>query len=126
LRIGGAATRFKLAREKQLALEEMAMKRMLAVVVVLALCAATSPLLAGAAPGAQKGKAKRESRLKTKFGQLDTNKDGNISREEFKGKQKAFGRMDANGDGKVSFDEYKAARENAGKSGKRGKGRKGQ
>ena len=112
--------------QKWLALEEIAMKKMLAVVLVLALCAATSPLLAGAAPGAQKGKAKRESRLKTKFGQLDTNKDGNIARDEFKGKQKAFGRMDANGDGKISFDEYKAASEKAGKGGKRGKGRKGQ
>jgi hypothetical protein len=113
-------------RQKWLALEETAMKRMLAVVLVLALCAAVSPLLAGAAPGAQKGKAKKEGRLKTKFGQLDTNKDGNISRDEFKGKQKAFGRMDANGDGKISFDEYKAASENAAKGGKRGKGRKGQ
>jgi len=102
------------------------MKRMLAVVLVLALCAATSPLLAGAAPGAQKGKAKREGRLKANFDKLDTNKDGNIAREEFKGKQRAFGRMDANGDGKVSFDEYKAASAEAGKGGKRGKGRKGQ
>jgi hypothetical protein len=111
---------------KQFNLEEMAMKRMLAVVFVLALCAATSPLLAGAAPGAQKGKAKTEARLKANFDKLDTNKDGNIAREEFKGKQRAFGRMDANGDGKVSFEEYKAARENAAKGSKRGKGRKGQ
>ena len=107
-------------------MEEMAMKRMLTAVLVLALCAATSPLLAGAAPGAQKGKAKREARLKAKFGELDTNKDGNISREEWKGKQKAVGRRDANGDGKISFDEYKAAREKAAKDSKRGKGRKGQ
>ena len=120
-----AAAGFKLAREKQLNLEEIAMKKMLAVVLVLALCAATSPLLAGAAPGAQKGKAKTEARLKANFDKLDTNKDGNISREEFKGKQRAFGRMDANGAGKVSFDEYKAARAQAGKGGKRGKGRKG-
>jgi len=101
------------------------MKRMLAAVLVLALCATTCPLLAGAAPEAQKGKAKREAKLKAKFDQLDTNKDGNISRDEFKGKQKAFARMDANGDGKISFDEYKAARAQAGKGGKRGKGRKG-
>jgi hypothetical protein len=99
------------------------MKKMLAAMLALALFPAACPLMAGAAQRGRKGGAKQEARLKTKFDQLDTNKDGQIARAEWKGKAKAFDSMDANHDGNISFAEYKAAREKAAKNGKRGKGR---
>ncbi|MBD3293496.1 MAG: hypothetical protein GF393_11270, partial [Armatimonadia bacterium] len=39
------------------------------------------------------------------FDRLDTNKDGTIDRDEFKGPDDAFARMDRNGDGTISRDE---------------------
>ena len=100
------------------------MKQMLAAMLALALLPAACPLMASAAQRGRKGGAKQEARLKAKFAQLDTNKDGQIARAEWKGKAKAFDRMDTNHDGNISFAEYKAAREKAAQGGRRGKGRR--
>jgi Ca2+-binding EF-hand superfamily protein len=41
---------------------------------------------------------------------MDTNNDGVISREEWKGRPKAFDRLDQNKDGSISREEASAAR----------------
>jgi Ca2+-binding EF-hand superfamily protein len=102
------------------------MKKMLAALLVLALCAATCPLLAQETPAGGKANTQDEARLKARFSKLDTNNDGKISKDEWKGRPRAFDRMDTNHDGSIGFDEFKAAQEKAGtaaKSGKRGRKR---
>lgn len=42
---------------------------------------------------------------------IDTNKDGQVSKDEFmKAQEERFASMDANGDGQISKDEFKAKR----------------
>ena len=48
------------------------------------------------------------NRLKAMMERLDTNRDGVITRSEFKGSPERFSMMDSNGDGKVDGAEMKA------------------
>jgi len=48
------------------------------------------------------------------FDRLDTNKDGKIDADEFKGPDEAFARMDANDDGAITRDELTAGGDQAG------------
>ena len=45
-------------------------------------------------------------RLKRMLEFFDADKDGVLTKEEFKGDQSRFKRMDANGDGKISREEF--------------------
>jgi Ca2+-binding EF-hand superfamily protein len=45
------------------------------------------------------------------FRDLDRNKDGKITRDEFQGPEEFFNRLDANGDGALSEEEFQAARQ---------------
>jgi Ca2+-binding EF-hand superfamily protein len=45
------------------------------------------------------------------FRDLDRNKDGKISRDEFQGPEEFFNRLDANGDGSLSEEELQNARQ---------------
>lgn len=44
-----------------------------------------------------------------RFSRMDLNKDGFISKDEWRGQEENFGRMDRDGDGKLSKDEQEAA-----------------
>jgi len=55
---------------------------------------------------AREFREKRGSRLR----EMDTDADGNISRSEWKGKEKIFNRLDANKDGMLTRDELREAR----------------
>ena len=50
-------------------------------------------------------------RLQRMLQHFDANKDGTLTKEEFKGDQERFKRMDANGDGKVDAKEMEAIKE---------------
>lgn len=50
-------------------------------------------------------------RLQRMLQHFDTDKDGILTKEEFKGDQERFKRMDANGDGKVDAKEMEAIKE---------------
>lgn len=45
------------------------------------------------------------------FRDLDRNKDGKITRDEFQGPEEFFNRLDANGDGSLSEEEFQSARQ---------------
>lgn len=99
------------------------MKKLLAGLVILTLLAVTTPLFAQQtqqqeqAPAGKKGAKKNAA---ARFEEMDKNKDGKISREEWTGNARGFDRIDANHDGFIDKDEMKAAG-----SGKRGAGKAG-
>jgi Ca2+-binding EF-hand superfamily protein len=90
------------------------MKKLLAGLAMLALLAVAAPLYAqqGQAPAGQKGAKKR---VTASFEEMDKNKDGKISKEEWTGNPRAFDRLDANHDGFIDKEEFKAR--GAGKAG---------
>lgn len=69
--------------------------------VVLMSCLAVAGT-AIAADGVQKPRQRIQQRLDKRFKVLDTNHDGGIARDEWKGRQKAFDRLDANHDSVLS------------------------
>ena len=83
------------------------MKKLLAGLVVLALVVATAPLFAqqGQAPTEKKGAKKG---VTASFEEMDKNKDGKISKEEWTGNPRGFDRIDANHDGSIDKEEFKA------------------
>ena len=64
-------------------------------------------------------------RLKRMLEHFDADKDGVLTKEEFKGDQERFKRMDANGDGKVDAKELEAIKERMKKFGGRRPGERG-
>ncbi len=52
----------------------------------------------------QPGKHAKHAKLK----QMDTNQDGQITRDEWKGKPKKFNKLDTNNDGRITTEEIKA------------------
>ncbi|MGH9768320.1 MAG: hypothetical protein ACREAB_12870 [Blastocatellia bacterium] len=48
---------------------------------------------------------------KGRIKQMDANNDGKISRDEWRGRDKAFGRLDANNDGVITREEIEARRQ---------------
>jgi len=87
------------------------MKTFVPALVLLAL-----PALALAQPPAGGGGPPRApqtpEQVEASFKQMDTNKDGSISKEEWTAagrREQGFTRFDANGDGKITLDEMKAA-----------------
>jgi Ca2+-binding EF-hand superfamily protein len=69
--------------------------------VVLATCVAFTGS-AMAAEGARKPQKRAQKRLEAQFKKVDTNHDGAISRDEWKGRPKAFDRLDADHNGSLS------------------------
>jgi Ca2+-binding EF-hand superfamily protein len=68
----------------------------------------------------QQGPAQgRERRLGSMFDRVDSNRDGKISSEEWKGQPEVFDRLDQNRDGSITQEEAQAARRGAGR-GQRG------
>jgi Ca2+-binding EF-hand superfamily protein len=84
-------------------------------IYVLALLTSISVLAQN--PQGQPGPRRRgglngEKRMKT----MDINNDGQISRDEWKGRPEAFNRIDKNGDGSLTQEEFAtAARNHAGR-----------
>ena len=76
--------------------------------VVLAACVAFTGS-AMAAEGVQKPQKSSQNRLEAKFKKLDTNHDGAISRDEWKGRPKAFDRLDTDHNGSLSPKELEQA-----------------
>jgi len=68
---------------------------------LFALVLSTSVLAQDPSSGRRGGRRHDGGKLK----QMDTNQDGTISREEWKGKPRGFERLDRNGDGSISRDE---------------------
>lgn len=58
-----------------------------------------------AVEGLQKPQKKSEERIEARFKKLDTNHDGAISRDEWKGRPKAFDRLDADHNNSLSPKE---------------------
>ncbi|MEO6727102.1 MAG: hypothetical protein ABIU20_09080 [Blastocatellia bacterium] len=63
----------------------------------------------------QPPQGKRAGRPHGKLKKMDANRDGQITRDEWKGKSKGFDRADQNNDGTISRDEAMAGRKAAGK-----------
>jgi len=72
--------------------------------VVLMSCLAVAGT-AIAADSVQKPRQRVQQRVDNQFKKLDTNHDGAISRDEWKGRPKAFDRLDANHDNVLSPQE---------------------
>lgn len=86
------------------------MRRLFAGLLMLAFFAATCPLFAQQDQQQQPAQKAAKKNAKTRFEEMDTNKDGKISREEWKGNPKEFDRLDANHDGSVTLEEMRAGR----------------
>src|SRR5260221_4987202 len=82
----------------------MSMKKVVWSGVVLMTCLAFTGT-AMAAGGVQKPVKRVQPKIDKRFKALDTNHDGGISRDEWKGRPKAFDRLDANHDGVLSLQE---------------------
>ena len=65
------------------------------------------------------------NRMKMMMERLDTNQDGVISEDEFKGPSDRFAMMDGNGDGKVNGKELTTMQERMRQAGRRGGRRRG-
>ncbi|MEP7341930.1 MAG: hypothetical protein ABI977_29635 [Acidobacteriota bacterium] len=64
-------------------------------------------------PSATQGK--RAGRHHRKLKKMDANRDGQITRDEWKGRPKAFGKLDKDNDGTISRQEAMNARQDRGK-----------
>ena len=62
---------------------------------------------------AQQSQNKANRGPEQRFEKMDTNQDGKISREEWKGRADAFDRLDTNHDGFLTMDELKQGRQAA-------------
>lgn len=81
----------------------------LAPMLALALTAGAASSVQAAPDGDRK--AKMEQRAAARMAQIDTNNDGNISREEAMAQaMKRFDRMDLNGDGQITPQERQEAK----------------
>lgn len=74
---------------------------------------------AAAADGGQRPRQRVQQRLDKRFKALDTNHDGSLSREEWKGRAKAFDRLDANHDNVLSPAELQRGARKAARRRKR-------
>ncbi len=88
------------------------MRELLASILTLSLLAVAVPALAQQKPEGQEPGAAKKSR-RARFQEMDTNKDGKVSREEWKRRPRAFDRLDANYDGYITRQEMQAARKKA-------------
>lgn len=82
------------------------MKRILSSIAMLLLLSVAVPV--GAQGNIQDGK--RVHKVRKIFRRLDTNRDHQISRDEWKRQPKAFDRIDLNHDGVLSAEELKNRR----------------
>ena len=88
------------------------MKKNRGVCFIFIPCLALASTVVSAEPGEHHGQKQGQMHgqmAEQMFKQVDTNRDGAISKAEFNAYQgKQFKRMDANGDGKISHDEMDA------------------
>jgi hypothetical protein len=87
------------------------MKALIPALILLAAPAVALAQPPGGAGGAPRG-PQTPQQIEAGFKQMDTNKDGSISKEEWTAagrREQGFARIDANGDGKITLDEMKAA-----------------
>jgi len=64
------------------------------------------------AAGPRPARQARQSRHQGRIGQMDTNNDKQISRDEWKGDAKRFDRLDVNSDGVITKEELRSIRRN--------------
>jgi Ca2+-binding EF-hand superfamily protein len=79
------------------------------------------------APAKDRGAAQRErmAKLLEQLKAMDTNQDGKVSKDEWKGPEKMFARLDRNKDGVIDMGDRQAGVGGEGRRGKAGKGRPG-
>ena len=88
------------------------MKKLTLTTLSLAIALAAGSALAADAPATQAKGGEHEHMAGHMFEETDTNKDGTISKDEWRAKgDKLFAEIDTNKDGKISPDEMKAHRE---------------
>ena len=97
------------------------------VLIAVPALALAQPPAGGGAGGPPRGPQTPEQ-IEANFKQMDTNKDGSVSKEEWAAagrREQGFARFDANSDGKITLDEMKtvAASFAAGGGGPGGGGR---
>ncbi len=86
------------------------MKRLSIIAVCLVSLALSTVAFAQNPPGNRGQRQPRGGKVKPgKLKKMDDNRDGMITREEWKGRQEAFGRLDRNNDGAIGKQEAKAA-----------------
>jgi Ca2+-binding EF-hand superfamily protein len=84
--------------------------------ILLSLAVALSVIAGTAYAKAPKNAPKPKKTIEDRFNDMDANKDGKVSLDEFKAKfpkpelaEKVFKKMDADGDGSLTLEEYKTA-----------------
>jgi EF hand len=92
--------------------EKVFMKRFVlyTLAVFLAACASIAAFAQSVTPADVTATQRRHHNPERRFQKLDTNNDGKITRDEWRGKPKAFDRLDLNHDGVITLDELQQAR----------------
>ena len=86
------------------------MKRLAIAAMALGVALAAQPLCAQEQEKEKGTTAPAAKKEKMNFATLDANKDGKVTREEWKGRAKRFDRLDTNRDGSLTMEEMKAGR----------------
>ena len=96
------------------------MKALIPALALLALPAIAFAQPPGGGAGGPPRGPQTPEQIEANFKQMDTNKDGSISKEEWAAagrREQGFARFDTNGDGKITLDEMKTVAAQLGAAG---------